>query len=63
MLLKGFLECFVKYVKDRWLKLLMFLRGIKKEKNVLKECDFIFYGYFEEVWDVCSCYMVKNLFE
>lgn len=35
MLLKGFFLEFVRYVKDRWLKLLIFLRGIKKEKKVL----------------------------
>lgn len=58
---KGSSECFAKHAKDRRSKLLTFLRGTKKEKNALKGCDPTLYAYFEEVWDVRSRHMVKNL--
>lgn len=42
-------------------KLLTFLRGTKKERKALKQREAILYSYFEEVWDVRSRHMVKNL--
>lgn len=60
-LLKGSSSEFAKHAKERRTKLLTFLRGTKKEKTALKECDSTLYAYFEEVWDVRSRHMVKNL--
>ena len=50
----------VQQAKDRRPKLLTFLRGTKKERKALKR-EAILYSYFEEVWDVRSRHMVKNL--
>ena len=50
----------VQQAKDRRPKLLTFLRGTKKERKALKR-QATLYSYFEEVWDVRSRHMVKNL--
>lgn len=60
-LLKGSSSEFAKYANDRRPKLLTFLGGTKKEKKALKELEPTLYTYFEEVWEVRSRHMVKNL--
>ena len=50
----------VQQAKDRRPKLLTFLRGTKKERKALKR-EATLYSYFEEIWDVCSRHIVKNL--
>lgn len=60
-LLKGSSSEFARHAKDRRSKLLTFLRGTKKEKKALQEFDPTLYAYFEEVWNVRSRHMVKNL--
>lgn len=59
-LFKGSFSGFVQHAKDRRPKLLTFLRGTKKERKTLKR-EATLYSYFEEVWDVRSRHMLKNL--
>ena len=60
-LLKGSSSEFAKHATDRRLKLLTFLRGTKKEREALKKLEPTLYAYFQEVWEVRSRHMVKNM--
>lgn len=60
-LLTGSTSEFAKYLNERLPKLLTFLGGTKKKKVALKKLEPTLYAYFEEVWDVRSRHMVKNL--
>ena len=58
--MEGSTSEFARLAIERRPKLLVFLRGTKKEKLALKQSDATLYSYFE-VWKVRNQHMVKNL--
>jgi len=58
---KGASDAQAIYNQSRRDHLLVFLKGSKKQKAVLKKEQSTLYSYFEEVWKVRNSHMVKGL--
>ena len=58
---KGASDAKAIYNQSRRDHLLVFLKGSKKQKAVLKKEQSTLYSYFEEVWKVSNSHMVKGL--